>query len=199
MNKLKRNFSRPNYSLLLSLWRPTQLYLNGEGGKKKWGTLSRGFGLRSFRRPEISACFCQLAISTRAEISGRKLCIFQTGKRGGENGRERELTGLSIVHLRTAQKYLLYSSLPMCYLLLINCEGSHSVRLFLIIWRCIVFIQSVECTAFACIKYQYFLIVTLKASANYYGYRSTLVREVGRLNEHFRCCWQILSPFLPER
>ena len=59
MNKLKRNFS--NYSLLLSLssllWRPTQLYLKGRGegrGKKNWGTLSRGFGLRSFR-PEISA------------------------------------------------------------------------------------------------------------------------------------------------
>ena len=34
--------------------RPTQLYLKGRGGAKNWGTLSRGFGLRSFR-PEISA------------------------------------------------------------------------------------------------------------------------------------------------
>ena len=42
------------------LWRPTQLYLKGRGeggrgeGKQNWGTLSRGFGLRSFR-PEILA------------------------------------------------------------------------------------------------------------------------------------------------
>jgi hypothetical protein len=34
--------------------RPTQLYLKGRGGAKNRGTLSRGFGLRSFR-PEISA------------------------------------------------------------------------------------------------------------------------------------------------
>ena len=32
--------------------------------------------------------------------------------------------------LATAQNYLLHSSLPLCSLLLTNCEGSHSVRLF---------------------------------------------------------------------
>ena len=32
--------------------------------------------------------------------------------------------------LATAQNYLLHSSLPLCSLLLINCDGSHSVRLF---------------------------------------------------------------------
>ena len=31
---------------------------------------------------------------------------------------------------RPAQNYLLHSSLPLCSLLLTNCEGSHSVRLF---------------------------------------------------------------------
>ena len=31
--------------------------------------------------------------------------------------------------LATAQNYLLHSSLPLCSLLLTNCEGSHSVRL----------------------------------------------------------------------
>ena len=53
-------------------------------GQTNWGTFSRGFGLGSFR-PEILAqeflsagvfglrSFCQLAISTCAEISGRKL------------------------------------------------------------------------------------------------------------------------------
>ena len=32
--------------------------------------------------------------------------------------------------LATAQNYLLHSSLPLCSLLLTNCEGSHSVHLF---------------------------------------------------------------------
>ena len=48
-------------SLSSLLWRPTQHYLKGRGrAKRNWGTLSRGFssgdfGLRSFRRREISA------------------------------------------------------------------------------------------------------------------------------------------------
>ena len=33
--------------------------------------------------------------------------------------------------LATAQNYLLHSSLPLCSLLLTNCEGSHSVRLLM--------------------------------------------------------------------
>ena len=60
---------------------------------------SGDFGLRSFRPPEISACFCQLAISTWAEISdisGRKLHIFQMGGEGVRRGGA-GLTGLSIV------------------------------------------------------------------------------------------------------
>ena len=49
------NQIKASLSLSSLLWRPTQLYLKGRGGaKKNWGTLSRGFGLRSFR-PEISA------------------------------------------------------------------------------------------------------------------------------------------------
>ena len=45
--------------------------------------------------------------------------------------------------LAIAQNYMLHSSLPLCSLLLTNCEGSHSVRLLptlnlLKLFRCVV-------------------------------------------------------------
>ena len=138
-------------SLSSFLWRPTQLYLKGargRGTKTLTNTLqrlrseefsSRDFGLRSFRRPEISAW------AEIPDISGRKLRIFQRRCwtlercRGGGGGGERRTTfewncsfkfDNSGPLLATAQNYLLHSSLPLCSLLLTNCEGSHSVRLF---------------------------------------------------------------------
>ena len=56
MNLQKADGNRFDYFVFIPVYcdRPTQLYLKGRGGAKNWGTLSRGFGLRSFR-PEISA------------------------------------------------------------------------------------------------------------------------------------------------
>ena len=80
---------------------PSFIWRKGRG-KQNWGTLSRGFGLRSFR-PEISAWGVYVgrrfrpeeflsaagAISTWAEISdisGRKLRIFERGGEGVGRG-----------------------------------------------------------------------------------------------------------------
>ena len=54
---------------------------------KNGGTLSRGFGLMSFRRPERS--ICQLVISTWAEI----LCPVKFNKAGPWGGRGEEAEG----------------------------------------------------------------------------------------------------------
>ena len=107
---------------------------------------------RSFR-PEISASEVFVvrrfnsAWAEIPDISGRQLRIFQTrcctlGRWSGrrrEKGRGRQNLN-EIIHsnlitlagplLATAQNYLLHSSLPLCSLLLTNCEGSHSVRLY---------------------------------------------------------------------
>ena len=124
----------------------------GRGAKKLWNTFqrlrpeefsSRDFGMRSFRRPEISAW---------ADISGRKLRIFQRqcwalvrwkgGGGGGGGGEEDKGQNLNEIIkkikfdnsgplLATAQNYLLHSSLPLYSLMLTNGEGSHFVRLYI--------------------------------------------------------------------
>ena len=153
--KEARKQIKASLSLSSFMWRPTQLYLKGgrwRGTKTLRNTLQRlrseeflfrDFALRSFRRPEISAW------AEIPDISGQKLHIFQrrcwalgrwSGRRRGR--REEEWNYLfkfdnsswSIAGDRS-KLYLLHSSLPLCSLLLTNCEGSHSVRLYSLSWQ----------------------------------------------------------------
>ena len=108
-----------------------------------------GVFVQRFRPEEFSSTGGLIRPGPESPISrsGRQLRIFQRRcctigrwsgrRRGTERGRQNlneiihsNLITLAGPLLATAQNYLLHSSLPLCSLLLTNCEGSHSVRLF---------------------------------------------------------------------